>query len=82
MMWPRSLKKELEHGRRFRVWRWEQAVAQCLGYELVNVAKNSAVWRSKLEEMTNWKKTKKCLIARVLKSSDLDMPLLHKDRLG
>ena len=32
--WLRDLKKELGtqcHGRRFRVWRWEQAVAQCVG---------------------------------------------------
>ena len=31
--WLRNLKKELGtqfHGRRFRVWRWEQAVVQCL----------------------------------------------------
>ena len=61
-MWLQSLKKELGsqcHGRRFRVWRWEQAVVQCLGYEWVKVAQNSTVWRSKLEEVVNWKKTKK-----------------------
>ena len=42
----RCLKKELGtqcHGRRFRVWRWEQAVAQCLGDEWVNTAQNSTV---------------------------------------
>ena len=34
--WLRSLKKEMGtqcHGRRFRVWRWEQAVVQRLGEE-------------------------------------------------
>ena len=51
---------------------------ECLGNEWVNVAQNSTVWRSKLEEMIHWK-NKKWLIARVLKSSDLDMPCLHKD---
>ena len=38
--------------------RWEQALAQCLGYEWVNVAQNSTVWRSKLEEMIIGKKQK------------------------
>ena len=58
MMWLQSLKKELGsqcHGRRFRVWRWEQAVAQCIGCEWVHVDQNSTVWRSKLDEMINWK---------------------------
>ena len=42
MDWLRNLKKELGsqcHGRRFRVWRWEQAVAQCVGTEWVKVAR-------------------------------------------
>ena len=46
MMRIRSLKKELGsqcHGRRFRVWRWQQGVAQCLGYEWVKEAPNIAV---------------------------------------
>ena len=51
-------------------------MAQCLGCEWVNVAPNSTVWRYKLEEMIN---RKKWLIARVLKMSDPDMLLLHKD---
>ena len=54
------------------------AVAQCLSYEWVNVAQNSTVRRSKLEEMIIWIK-QKWLIAGVLKLSDLAMPLLHKD---
>ena len=33
----------LSWSRRFRVWRWEQAMAQCLGNEWVNVAQNSTV---------------------------------------
>ena len=80
MIWLRRLKSEMGshcYGRRFRVWRWEQAVAQCLGYEWLNVAQNSTEWRSTLEEMINRKK-QKWLIARVLKSSDLDMPLLQQ----
>ena len=39
--WLRNLKKELStqcHGGRFRVWRWEQGVVQCLGDEWVKVA--------------------------------------------
>ena len=59
--WLRSLKKELGtqcHGRRFRVWRWEQAVAQWLEDEWVSTGQNSTVWRSKLEEMINWKNQK------------------------
>ena len=32
-------------------------MAQCVGDEWVNIAQNSTVWRSKLEEMINWKKT-------------------------
>ena len=46
------------HGRRFRVWRWEQALVQCLGDEWVKLAQNSTVWRFKLEEMISWKKCK------------------------
>ena len=45
MEWLRNLKKELGsqcHGRRFRVWRWEQAVAQCVGTEWSNVAQGRA----------------------------------------
>ena len=48
----------------------EQAVAQCIGDEWINVAQHSTVWRSKLEEMINWKNGK-WLIARVLKLGDL-----------
>ena len=33
-------------------------MAQCLGFEWVNVAQNSTVWRSKLEEMIIWIKQK------------------------
>ena len=61
MAWLGNLKKELGtqcHGRRFRVWRWEQAVVQCLGDEWVKVAQNNIVWRSKLEEIINRKKRK------------------------
>ena len=28
-------------------WRWEQAVAQCVGTEWVKVAQDRAVWRAK-----------------------------------
>ena len=73
MAWHRSLKKELGtqcHGRRFRVWRWEQPVVHCLGDEWAKLAQNSSVWRSKLEEMINWKK-RKWLIARVLTVSGI-----------
>ena len=69
MAWLRGLKEELGtqyHGRRFGVWRWEQAVAQCHGDEWVKLAQNSIVWRSKLEYV-NW------LIALVLKLSDTDV---------
>ena len=32
----------------------EQAVAQCIGDEWINMEQHSTVWRSKLEEMINW----------------------------
>ena len=54
-------KKEMEthcHGRRFRVWMWEQAVGQCLGGEWVKLAQNNEMWRSRMEEMIDWKKRK------------------------
>ena len=57
----RSLKKELgtqSHGRRFRVWRWEQSVAQCLGDDWTEKAQNKNQWRAKLDEMINRKKQK------------------------
>ena len=49
MEWLRTLKNELGsqyHGRRFRVWRWEQAAAQCVGTEWVKVAQDRMVWRA------------------------------------
>ena len=54
MKWLRRLKKELGsqcHGRRFRQWRWEQAVAQCVGTEWVKVAQDRAAWRAKMDAM-------------------------------
>ena len=54
MEWLRRLKKELGsqcHGRRFRQWRWEQAVAQCVGTEWVKVAQDRAAWRAKMDAM-------------------------------
>ena len=61
MEWLRNLKKELGsqcHGRRFRVWRWEQAVAQCVGTEWVNVAQDRVAWRAKVDAMIKWRKQK------------------------
>ena len=49
------------HGRRFRVWRWEQAVVQCLGDEWVKVAQNNTVRRSKLEENDKLEKKRKMI---------------------
>ena len=43
MEWLRNLMKEVCsqcHGRRFRVWTWEQAAAQCVGAERTKVALN------------------------------------------
>ena len=45
---------------------------------MVKVAQNNTVWRSKLEEMIIWKKSKKLSIARVLKLSDLVRIFQHK----
>ena len=41
MEWLLNMKKEVGsqcHGRRFMVWRWGQAVAQCVGTEWTKVA--------------------------------------------
>ena len=41
--WLRNLKKEVGsqlHGRWFGVWRWEQAVALCVGTEWAKVAQD------------------------------------------
>ena len=49
MMWLSKLKEELGtkcHGRRFRVWRWEQAVAQCIGDSWTEKAQSNAGWRA------------------------------------
>ena len=46
------------HGRRIRVWRWGQAVDQCVGEEWAKMVQNSAAWRSQLEEMINGKRRK------------------------
>ena len=57
----RDLKKELGtqcHGRRFRVSRWEQAVAQCIGEKGVYKAQSNTGWRAKQEEMIAWIKQK------------------------
>ena len=46
----RDLKKELGtrcHGRRFRVWRWKQAVAQCIGEKWCEEAQSNTGWRGK-----------------------------------
>ena len=58
--WLRSLKEMGTqcHGRRIRVWICLQAVDQCLGEEWAKMVQNSAAWRSKWEEMINWKKRK------------------------
>ena len=59
--WLRVLKKELGtqcNGRRFRVWRWEQAVAQCIGKNWTEQAQNYTGWRAKQEEMISWIKQK------------------------
>ena len=61
MEWLRNLKKELGsqcHGRRFRVWRWKQAVAQCVATEWVKVALYRAAWRAKMDAMGKWRKQK------------------------
>ena len=61
MEWLRNLKNEVGspcHGRRFRVWRWEQAVGHCEGTEWTNVAQDRVVWPSKIVEMVKWKKQK------------------------
>ena len=46
------------HGRRFRVWRWEQAVAQCIGDNWTEKAQSNTGWRAKLTEMVGWRKQK------------------------
>ena len=46
--WLRDLKKELRtqcHGRRFRVWRWEQAVTQCVWEKWTEKAQKSSMER-------------------------------------
>ena len=61
MEWLRNLKKEVGtqcHGRRLTVWMWEQAVAQCVGTDLTKVPQDRAEWRSKVNDMTEWKKQK------------------------
>ena len=61
MEWLRSLKKELGsqcHGRRFRVLRWEQAVAQCVGTDWTNVAQDRMEWRAKMDAMIKWRTQK------------------------
>ena len=50
--WLCELKKELGtqcHGRRFLVWRWEQAATQCVGEK----------WTGKTQNNTGWKKNRK-----------------------
>ena len=57
----RNLKKELGtqcHGRRFRVWRWEQAVAHCIGDDWTEKAKSNSGWRAKVTVMIGWRKTR------------------------
>ena len=52
MEWLRNLQKDLGsqgHGRRFRVWRWEQTVAQCVGTEWVQVAQVRVAWKAKMD---------------------------------
>ena len=54
-------KKELGsqcHGRRFRVWRWEHAVAECVGTDWTNVAQDRMEWRAKMDAMIKWRKQK------------------------
>ena len=61
MLWLGNLKKKLGtqcHGRRFRVWRWEQAVAQCIGEDWTEKAQNNMGWRAKLTEMIGWREQK------------------------
>ena len=38
---PRRLRRKACHGRQFRVWRWEQAVAQCVDTEWTKVGAGS-----------------------------------------
>ena len=52
--WLRDKKKDLGtqcRGRRFRVWRWEQAVAQCVGDKWTEKTQKNTGWREKQEEM-------------------------------
>ena len=61
MEWLRNLKEELGsqcHGRRFGVWRWEQAVAQCVRIGRTNVAQDRLGWRAGMNAMIRWRKTK------------------------
>ena len=61
MEWLRKLRKELGsqcHGRRFRVWRWEEAEAQCVGTEWSNVAQDRLGWRAKMDAMIKWREQK------------------------
>ena len=57
----RNLKEELGtqcHGRRFRVWRWEQAAAQCIGDDWTVQAQSTTGWRANPGEMIGRRKTK------------------------
>ena len=42
----------------FRVWRWEQAVAPCIGDKWVEMALSNTGWREKPEEIIGWIKKK------------------------
>ena len=59
--WLRNLKTELgsqRHGRRFRVWRREQAVVQCAGTDWTKLAQDRLAWRAKTDAMIKWRKQK------------------------
>ena len=59
MEWLRKMRKEVGsqyHGRRSRVWRREQAVAQCAGTEWTKVARDRTAWHSQIHEMKKWRK--------------------------
>ena len=58
MMWLHNLKKELGtqcHGRRFLVWRMEEAVAKCSGDNWIEKAQSNNGWRAKLTDVIGWK---------------------------
>ena len=48
--------EERSDGPRFMVWRWEQAVAQCVGTDWTNVAQDRMGWRAKMDAMIKWRK--------------------------